>query len=317
MLGRSKMRKLITLFLYFFLILSKSIVAISAEDFTLNKRIILNKDNLNPDDQIRVMLYTSKFSIYPQLNQPATFIQAPASGDPLASLVGAFIAVALINESNKSDRDSAINFNKDLNNALISININEELKLAIQTELSENDSFKKLEFEELTHINELAQAGLITKIEEKTILTLATRVHFDAQLKSLCFETNAKIWRKNETKPLYFTELSYSSAYLQESNKGELKKIWTLNNGELLIAKIKEGIADISHMLAKDISLNHQLVTDTLKATPIKTINTTTNKEMQTTLFVVEEFPNRLIGRLGSPESSLLTSIPKTNITLK
>jgi hypothetical protein len=291
---------------------------VNAEDQSLPKRIFLNKNSINPEEQTRVMLYTSKFSIYPQLNQPAMFIQMPVSGDPLASLVGAIVAVTFINESNKSNRDSAINFNNDLNLALLSsININDELKLALQTELSKNESFKKLEFEEVGHINELSQAGLLTRIEEKSTLTLATRVHFDAQLKSLCFESSAKIWRKNEAKPIYFTDLSYSSANLTESNKVDLKQKWVSNNGELLISKIREGIAEIAHMLAIDLSKEHELEADALHPTSIKAINTTTSKEMQTTLYIVEELPNRLIGRLGTPDSSLLTSIPKTNLSVQ
>ncbi len=289
----------------------------NAEEQPIIKRIFLTKNSINPEEPTRVMLYVSKFSIYPQLNQPAIFIQTPASSDPLASLVGAIVAVSFINESNKSDRDSAINFNTNINNALSSININDELKIAIQTDLSKNETFKKLEFEEAGHINELSQAGLLTRIEEKSILTLATRIHFDTQLKSLCFESSAKIWRKNEAKPIYFTDLNYSSAYLLETNKNDLKKKWISNGGELLTSKIREGITEISHMLANDLSGSHELQADSLHPTSIKTMNTSTNKEMQTTLYTVEELPNRLIGRLGSPDSSLLTSIPKTNISIK
>ncbi len=148
-------------------------------------------------------------------------------------------------------------------------------------------------------------------------MTLQTRVHFDPQLKSLCLETSSKIWRKNEARPIYFSDLSYASAYLSETSKVDLKKRWVANNGELLKTKIKEGVAEISHMLANDLSANHAIETDSANPVLIETLNNLTNKKIQTTLYAVEDMPDRLIGRLGSPDSSLLWSIPRTNFSAK
>ncbi|HEY8118151.1 MAG TPA: hypothetical protein VIE91_02815 [Methylophilaceae bacterium] len=289
-----------------------------ADDLASEKRICLNSNSIGPDQKSRVMLFTSKFSIYPQFNQPTVFLMQPAiqGVNPLAAMVGAIAGTLIVNGSNTSTSNSAAAFNNELNSALASININAELRSAIETELSKNESFKKLEFEEVAHINDLSQAGLLTRIEEPSTLTLATRIYFDAQLKSLNVESSAKIWKKNEVKPVYFSELVYSSPYLAESSKADLRQKWVSNNSELLLTKIREGIVEISRMLASDIS--SKPVTDSNEIHPmmVEITNANTSKKLKTTLYAVQEMPDRLIGRLGSPDSSILTSIPRTNFAV-
>lgn len=288
-----------------------------AEELVYSKNIALKESRINPDEKTRVMLFTSQFSIFPQFNQPAVYLQTPViqGVDPLSALIGALIGARMVNQFNQSDRDTAIAFNNGLNEALSEININQEIQAALTASLSQHHLFKQLTFEEVGHINELAQAGLLIKIEEPSTLTLSTRVYFDAQLKSVYLETNTKIWKKNETKPIYFSELNYSSAYLTESSKSELRGRWIADHGALLKAKIREGIVEITHMLIQDLLENQTVETASQHPLVIETLNANTSKKLKTTLYKLEETPDRLIGRLGAPDSSILASIPKTNFT--
>lgn len=292
--------------------------AVYAEDLVFSKNIALDKKRINADEKTRVMLFTSKFSIFPQFNQPAVFIQTPVlqGVDPLAALIGALIGAKMANQLNETDRDTVIAFNNGLTQALSGININQEIETALAASLPQHPLFQKLSFEEVGHINELAQAGLLIKIEEPSILTLATRVYFDAQLKSVCVETNTKIWKKNEARPIYFSELNYSSSYLAESSKSALREKWIANQGDLLKTKIREGITEITHMLAQDLLENPSIESISQHPVLIETLNANTSKKLKATLYRIEETPDRLIGRLGAPSSSILSSIPKTNFTI-
>jgi len=284
-------------------------------------RIAFNKSQVNAEDKTRIMLYTSKVSIFPQFNQPAMFVQNTtaqgSSGAAAAAALGNLLGALLMNHFSAADRDAAVAFNHQLEAVLATIDINNEIKASVQAELSKTAFFKKIEFESVEHVNELSQAGLLTRIEEPTILTLATQVHFDEGLKTLCLGSSIKIWRKNEVQPIYFSDLNYTSAYQHASKDDELRKRWVANDGELLKEKIREGIAEVTRLLVQELSASHSSESDSNFQLFIETLNPKTNKKVQAPFYVQEDMPDRLVGRLGAPDSSLLASIPKANVTLK
>jgi hypothetical protein len=280
------------------------------------KKIAFNSADIHSKEKIRVMLHTSKFSIYPKFNQGAIYLQTPAlqGVDPISSLVGTFIAVTMINEANKADRDSAVAFNHHLDDALKTININDEIQKSVAAELAKIGFFDDTQFEIIDNINGLGQAGLIVRIEEKYTLTLASRLYFDSQLKSLCIETSSKIWQKNQTKPIHYSELIYRSEYLNASGKVELQNKWTQNNGELLATKIKEGIQEITGLLANELANKKWGELENTKPLEIETINVYDGKKTKTPFYVLNETPDRLIGRVHSFDSANILSLPKTSV---
>ncbi|HEY7986589.1 MAG TPA: hypothetical protein VIE17_06680 [Methylophilaceae bacterium] len=301
-------------------------------------RIAFNNSGVDADGKTRIMLYSSKFSIYPQFSKPPTYYQGyqnyqssgrhsgggggGGAGVALAAAVITVLGAMYLNHLNDVDRGEAAKFNSELEAALATIDINKELQQSLQTELSKVDRFKQMDFESVEHVNDLSQAGLLIRIEEPTILTVAVNVHFDEELKSLCVGANTKVWRKNNAVPIYFSDLDYTSAYLNGAKPEDLRKQWMGNDGELLKAKIREGIAEVTRMLVKELTVKATPVNgvpppDDTYALSIETINPATNKKCQAPFYVSEDMPDRLVGRLGSPDSSLMASIPKRNVTLK
>lgn len=289
-----------------------------AEELVFNKYIALDDKRIDPHEKTRVMLFSSQFSIFPLFNQPAVFIQSPAlqGVDPLAGMLGAIIGVSLANKHNESERNLAIEFNDGLSNALKQIDINKEIESNLVKRLEQNTLFNQLTFEPVSNNNELAQAGLLIKIQEPSIITLSTKTYFDAELRSLYIETNSKVWKKNEVRPIYFSEISVSSAYIQESSKTELRKKWIENEGELLKTKIREGIGEVTKLLVNDLMKYNAFDALTQDPTSIEITHANTGKKIKAKLYKVEESPDRLIGRLGAPDSSILTSIPLSNVKL-
>ena len=314
--------------LFLFLVFTCSVLcrfnlALAEDKPSFASRIPFKKNQLNADEKIRVMLHISKSSIYPQFNQPAVFLQstnAPAGSGGAgvaAAIIVDIVGVLIANHLSEADRDEAVKFNHQIETAIASIDINSEFKASLQNELSKLEQFKKTEFESVEHLNELSQAGLIARIEEPTILTLATRIHFDEELKTLCFSTNAKVWRKNEVVPIYLGDLNYLSAYLHGANTEDLKKKWAADNGRLLKDKISEGVAEVTRLLVQELSADDTKPADITTQMFVETLNPNTNKKIQAPLYILEDMPDRLIGRLGAPDSSLVASIPKVNVTLK
>lgn len=291
---------------------------LAKDEFTFDQRIQINKEKVHYEEPLRVMIYSNPFSIYPQFNQPAAYIQTPviAGVDPLSAMIGAFISVAAINQINQSEKDAAVLFNQNLTNTMSTLDVNNVFQSQLVSQL--NASFKQVNFEEVLKSNSLAQAGLLVRIEEPTILTLSNHIYFDAQLRSVLVETNAKVWKKNESRPIYFTELSYASENLTESSKDVLKRMWVENDGILLKEKIKEGINAISKMLINDLSsIKNE---SELSSSFIEFNNPNNAKTINTIIYVdktEQENLNRTIGRLGSPDSSRLMSIPKSHFKIK
>lgn len=291
---------------------------VQAEELIFSKRVTFKKDRVSDREQVRLMLYTSPFSIFPQFNQPATYIQTPVIQgiDPLSSMIGTFIGVAILNKMNQSEKDAAVSFNNDLKNSFSNFDINEEFITSLSHAVDKHPSFKQLNVEKVNHINELAQAGLLIKVTEPTILTISNRIYFDVQLKSVYVEANTKVWKKNEARPIYFSDISYSSDSIEGLSKDKLRQKWTENEGELLKEKIKEGINSITTLLMSELTE----IQDGTKLESSKILiemqNPNNEKKLATSLYLYLEEPNRLTGRLGSPDSSLLASLPKANIKI-
>lgn len=290
----------------------------SSQELAFAKHIYLDKSNLIFSGKTRVMLYSSPFSIYPPYNQSGGYIAIPAvqGVDPVSSLVGAIVGAAIINETNKAERDKAVRFNQEIDRVLTGLNINENFQTALQNRFEHDNWLQIREYEPVSHINELAQPGLLVRIEEDSILTLQTKVHFDSQLKSLWVEASAKLWRKNQARPIYFSEISYASPQLAESQKQDLQKKWIEQDGTLLIERIKEGIAEVARLLAMDLELksDEPLSNEPLK---IEAFTTRSSKPIMTEFYPIEDTPNRMIGRLGASDSAVLASMPKSNFTIK
>ena len=305
-------RRLIFNLLYLSLFIQTGISPAFAADLTGSKKVSLKTDVLHAENTTRVMLYSTDFSIYPKLNQSPMYLgnQYPPGTSPAAAVVGAILAGMLITKVSDVERDSTIAFSNQIHEALSAININDELESSLRAELLKNEALKNLEFEQVVHIHDLAQPGLLIRIQEKTILTLATYINFDAKLQSLCLTTTAKLWLKDVSTPAYFSDLSYASPTLSETGKSDLRQKWTANSGELLCKRIKEGIAEIAYMLAKDLTDKSSTQTSP-SAIKMEVITPSSGKKVETLFYALEEKPERLIGRPDSLDSSLLMSIPK------
>lgn len=273
------------------------------------KRIAL-REKIAQDETIRVMLYSNEFSLYPRLNRGPVYVpyqNVPGANAGQAAL-GAAIGMMFVNRMNSSERGQALAFKGQIDEALAQLDIKGELEHALAIEL-QRDGYAHLAFEHVVRGHELAQPGLLTRIEEKNILTLATEVSFDAELRALCIRASAKLWHKEQTRPLYHSDLSYLSPSLQETSQKELRARWASDNGALLRAHIQEGLAEVAHMVALDLKSN-----EAAPPVPVSTeiVSPVTGKKIKTDFYIVEEKSGRRIGRPDSMDSALLMSIPAT-----
>ena len=160
------------------------------------KRIALT-EKIAQDEAMRVMLYSNEFSLYPRLNRGPVYVPyqyAPGATAGQAAL-GTAIGMMFVNRLNSSERGQALAFKDQIDEALAQLDIKGELASALAAELQQ-DGHQHLAFEHVIRGYELAQPGLLTRIAEKNILTLAAEVSFDGELRALCIRASAKLWRK-------------------------------------------------------------------------------------------------------------------------
>lgn len=277
------------------------------------KRIRLEA-NIDRNEAMRVMLYSNEFSLYPKLTSGPIYLsnQAPPGVSGGAAALGTIIGMMFVNKMNASERETALQFKRQIDHALAELDIKSELKNALATELQKEELSDHLEFESVVRGHELAQPGLLTRITEKNILTLATAVSFDAELRAICIRGSAKLWRKDQTKPLYYSELNYASQRFEETGLKDLRARWSSDNGEMLRSRIKEGLAEIAHMLLLDLKTAPNVDESSLLVfANLEVISPFTGKKIKTSFHTVEENSERLIGRPDSPDSSLLMSLPR------
>jgi hypothetical protein len=277
-----------------------------ATEITPIKRIALMEE-IPQDEPLRVMLYSNEFNLYPRLNRGPIYVpyQNVAGASAGQAALGAAIGMMFVNRLNSSERAQALAFKSQIDEALAQLDIKGELEHALSAELLLGEQ-PLLAFEHAVRGHELAQPGLLTRIAEKNILTLATEVSFDTELRAIAIRSSVKLWRKEQTRPLYYTELSYLSPRLPETSQKDLRARWVNDGGALLRTRIQEGLAEVAHMLALDLK------SETTSSAPAnrEIVSPFTGKKVKADFYAVEEKPGRLVGRPDSPNSSLLMSIP-------
>lgn len=287
------------------------IITQAAEPQVGMQRIALQTGLYNPDDQTRIMLYSNEFSLLPvsRLNGIYLGNQAPPGVSAGSATLGLMLASLFINHVNSQDAADAVAFKNTVEHYLQDIDIKNEIQNSLSAALTMTQQFKHLEFEHVKRVFELAQPGLLIKIEEKQIMTLTISVSFDHDLKAILIHAQGKLWLKNSSVPIYASEFSYLSSPIQASTLEQLRILWTANQGEQLKVKIREGIHELMWMVAQDMQPAQNELHEFMEN--IQLTDPVTGKKNKANFYQTLSKPERLIGRSGSIQSAVMVSIPK------
>ena len=300
--------------IFFFLLLAANI---RAEEAAYLHSVVMDIEGFQEKaDAVHIMTHTSKFSIFPLSHHNATFIQTPQvqGGDAVSSLIGALIAVSLINSHQSKESDAAAKFNADLSSILQTMDISEEFNAVLQQKLAQHFAQTQFEVENALSRNTLNQAGLLVRIKQNYILTFENRLYFDSKLQSLCFETSPRLWLKDKVKPAYLSEVKYVSNPIMSEDKGLLKANWTQNNGERLKQSIRDGLQASVEMFIKDFLDPAWKTGPESVVREMAMTDTHTGKIDKHPLLVLSETPDRIAGRMFAYDAAQLISAPKSQI---
>lgn len=275
------------------------------------RRVALAED-LDPNVGLRLMQYTSTFSLLPQRNVVGgnyTNNTAPPGTSAGAATAGNIIGMLIVKGITQSEQTRVHEFREKLEGELSQIDIAAELSNEINT-VFQQAAFKQLAVEKVMEPANLEQAGLLVRIPEDKIVTLVTSCYFDSAQRSVHLSTAVRVWKKDFAKPIYFTEMRYSSPSLEDGGTADLRSQWTDNNGALLIGYLREGVREVGRMLRLDLL---KLGNAGLAPSPVYANWTQPQdgKKVSTAFYLLDDRPERIIGRPYSPEAGLLVSIPR------
>lgn len=275
------------------------------------QRIALQSGQVNAEDQTRVMLFSHHFSLLPSNKQNGLYLgnTLPPNVTPAAGALGMVIGTWLINHQASQEATAAMNFKTQVEQHLQEINITEELQQSLHAALMGTEQFKDLAFEHAKRSFELAQPGLLVRIEEKQIMTLATSVSFDHAMKAILISAQAKLWLKNQSAPIYSSDFSYVSPAIAANGVEAQRSAWLANQGQALKDRIRQGIQELSWMVAQDMHPAQNELEVLMEN--IQLTDPTTGKSNKVNFYQTLNKPERLIGRSGTQESALMLSIPR------
>lgn len=285
--------------------------ALAAELQPVIERIALHVDQYSAEDQTRVMLFSHSFSLLPSNKQSGLYLgnTLPPNVTPAAGAIGIVLGTWLVNQQVSQEATAAMNFKTQIEQHLQEINITEEIQQALHAALVNSEQFKQLTFEHAKRSYELAQPGLLVRIEEKQIMTLATSVSFDHAMKAILINAQAKLWLKDQSQPIYSSDFSYVSPAIAATGTEAQRTAWLANQGQALKERIRQGIQELSWMVAQDMHPAQdelQVLMENIQLT-----DPATGKSSKVNFYQTMNKPERLIGRSGTQESALMLSIPR------
>jgi hypothetical protein len=271
-------------------------------------------DAKDPVISRRIMLrVTNPADTLPPLNAFNGRIQGQPGASPGANALGVVLGTLLIKGMNESNERAAREFSSGLEQALSEIDMSRELAAELGKELERTGYMKGASLEEVSDPSDLEQPGLLVRITERDIFTLDARYVFDSRFTSLHLLTTVRLWRKDDTKPLYTARLHYVSRRVDE---GGAKRQWIADDGAMLTAFLREAAVETAGMFVADAALRaigNVVPNDTVQASWVAA---ETGKTVSSELTLLMKGESRIWGRAKSAQGEETISLPMENATI-
>ena len=271
-------------------------------------------DAKDPAISRRIMLSVTKpADTLPPLSAFNGRIQAQPGVSAGAMALGTILGTLLIKGMNDSEEKAAHEFSSGLVQALSEMEMNRELAAELGKELERTGYMKGALLEEVSDPSDLEQPGLLVRITERDIFTLDARYAFDPRFTSLHLLTTVRLWRKDETKPLYTARLHYVSRSVDSRGA---KRQWIADDGAMLTAFLREAVVETAGMFAADAALRATgdvVPNDTVQASWLAA---ETGKTVSSELTLLMKGESRIWGRAASAQGEETISLPMETATI-
>lgn len=290
-----------------------------AEEPKLARRIEL-KQQFDRSEDIRLMLMASTEGLLPGVHRDAIIahrmVNYSPAVSPAYSIAGNVISALIIKAYNDNGNSNKVELKNRMVSVLKDVNITKQFEQRI-TESLQQAAFDRIAIEHPEDATDLEQPGLLARIGEKNILTVSVECFFDTDGRRFNSIADVYVWRTNETVPIYFSQLYYSSPTIASSIGIEPFDYWLKDNGQALLSQFPIAAQETARMLQMDLLSNSPYP---LATTPKDTVwtNIATATRSNVPLFVLQSNQERLVGRPYAPETAILVSLPSdANATLQ
>jgi hypothetical protein len=271
-------------------------------------------DTKDPAISRRIMLSVTKpADTLPPLSAFNGRIQAQPGVSAGAMALGTVLGTLLIKGMNDSEEKAAREFSSGLAQALSEMDMNREFAAELGRELERTDHLKGASLEEVSDPSDLEQPGLLIRITERDIFTLDARYAFDPRFTSLHFLTTARLWRKDEARPLYTARLHYVSRSVDGSGA---KRQWIEDDGAMLTAFLREAVVETAGMFIADAALRAArdvVPNDTVQGSWLAA---ETGKTVSSEITLLMRRETRIWGRVTSAQGEEMISLLRENATI-
>lgn len=210
----------------------------------------------------RVLLHVADVKLGQVGAQPTNgvAVQRPAGVSAGAGILGSLIGMMIVKGINDSRERGAQAYAERFGHAQARIDMKKELEEQVRTAFMGNQDIRDVRLEYPESASDIEQPGLLTRIQEKNILTLNLDYGLGRDQKKLKVILTAKLWHKDEITPVFTSSIEESSEEVQGKDVSELNEQWLANDGELLISQLRSGIAKASRSLANEIEQRMSVV---------------------------------------------------------
>lgn len=289
-----------------------------ADEVRIPRRIALQQP-LDHGEDMRVMLVTSTDGLLPGHYHDTVL---PLLVNTFTGALGWYVAAGIILTvaNTKVSNENGASKKVELQNRLVPVlkdsNISEQFEHHIM-DAFQRAAFERIAIEHPEDATDLEQPGLLSRITERNVITVSVQCFFDEDGRRFNSITDVYVWKKNQTVPIYFTQLFYSSPTIASAIGSEPFDYWLKDNGKALLSQFPIAAQETASMLHMDLLSSSPTP---LAATPKDTVwtNFATATRSNVPLFVLQSNQERLIGRPYAPETAILVSLPSDpNATLQ